>query len=1276
MLPSPTEPHVYNRHISANERSSLSVLASLIGPGAKVLDLGCGSGALGQWLTTHAHCQVDGLTLSDQEASLAAPHYRRVEVGNLETTDLTALFAPGGYQAVVCADVLEHLSQPERILKACHTLLAPDGELLISIPNAAYCGLLAELLAGRFDYRTEGLLDRTHLRFFTRSTLLEFLAQHGWTALHVEAVRRDIADSEFNVAIDALPPAVARYLLSGPDALTYQLIVRCQRSGLVNGVPTTTPPPAANPAQAHFTAELFLGSASGYSQANKLTARGTIGLARQTMGFHLPANDTPWSSLRLDPADRAGFLHLHAIRLLDHQGQVLWQWDSAAPPLPQTSPWRQHQIHWQTQGALSASPLLLLLGDDPWLELPVPPEALAQASMGHARLDIELGWPMSADYLCATHAVATLTEQTHQLRDQLAQLHHRMQADAHAATLRQTELTDEVAQHRHRAAAVQLALEQLQAQHDDLRQERDTLTQAQQQLRQHQQDTQDALDKLSAHLRWIENSTVFKVTRPLVHLKMAVDRALSFRPVAQATAQPTALTPPPHPVDVIVPVYKGLFDTQRCITSALASGCDTPFRLIVINDASPEPDVTDWLRHIATTDSRVLLLENPDNLGFVGTVNRGMSHSQHNDVLLLNSDTEVANNWLDRLRATAYGDAKVGTVTPFSNNATICSYPKFCAANALPPGHTTASLDHAFAQANAGASVDVPTGVGFCMYIRRDCLDSVGLFDVTNFGKGYGEENDFCCRAQAKGWRNLHALDTFVLHAGGVSFGDSKNARELAAMETLRRLHPRYEAEVMQFVQDDPAQPYRHAVDLIRLVHSPLPKVLAVTHDRAGGTLRHVKELAQTLSGQAQCLVLSPLPGGRAALALLGEGEAFQLDFAMDSEFDDLVLLLRSVNVSLVHFHHLLGHHPRVQSLPKQLGVPYDFTAHDHYTHCPQISLTNATNRYCGELGEAQCRQCLQHSPAPGGVDIGTWRANHQQFLRGTRFVLAPSQDTALRMQRFVPQAQVRLAPHTDLTTSPPAPIPRRMATGTPLKVVVIGALSSIKGADVLEEVATLAAQTKAPIEFHLVGYAYRSLKTRPRSHLTVHGEYTEAELPGMLEWLQPDLVWFPALWPETYSYTLSACLQAGLPVVAPNLGAFPERLSGRTWTWVMPWDTATADWLQFFAHIHLNHFATGTPPPQQPPSSTVSTPTWDYSQHYLPATHVTEPDRAPMPSIAWLHAHRPGKTQPGLQAITTSARGHALSMLLRLRSAPGLRSVAKAIPLRWQTRVKSWLAR
>ncbi|MFD2378075.1 class I SAM-dependent methyltransferase [Ottowia pentelensis] len=183
------------------------MLAARIPTGARVLDLGCGSGAVGRHLAARGGAgPIDGLTISRQEANLAAPHYRRVEVANLESADLTALFAPASYDIIVCADVLEHIRHPEQVLAQCRTLLAEGGRALLSIPNAGYVGLLAELMAGEFRYRPEGLLDETHLRFFTRRTLLRMLTEARWAVDEVETVQRQLPDSEFNVAFDALPP--------------------------------------------------------------------------------------------------------------------------------------------------------------------------------------------------------------------------------------------------------------------------------------------------------------------------------------------------------------------------------------------------------------------------------------------------------------------------------------------------------------------------------------------------------------------------------------------------------------------------------------------------------------------------------------------------------------------------------------------------------------------------------------------------------------------------------------------------------------------------------------------------------------------------------------------------------------------------------------------------------------------------------------------------------------------------------------------------------------
>ncbi|MFI8618133.1 methyltransferase domain-containing protein [Acidovorax sp. NPDC077693] len=1254
--------HVYLRSIRPEERTSLSTLAEMIPAGSKVLDLGCGSGALGQYLAETRSCVSDGVTWSEAEAAHARPHYRHVHVADLETADLPTLFAGERYDAIVCADVLEHLRHPESVLAAARNMLSAEGRLLISVPNASYSGLIAELLKGEFKYRKEGLLDETHLRFFTRRSLVRFMTEQRWAIDTLEVIERPIPESEFKVEFDDLPPSVARFILSGPDALSYQFVGAARP---VESAEEAVVVQESFPAEgkAHFSAELYLGRDGQYREADKLTASGIIGQDRQTVRFDIPAADVPCTHLRLDPADRPGYLHLYGIALKDAQGAELWKWDAQASQRSLLATTPHHEIVWQAPlPAASGATLLLMSGEDPWFEVPVPVEILRSRSPGGLALEVELGWPMSTDYLALAATVHPLHDRIAQLEGDLLdtqghlhQVQSSLSADLATARSRNALLEESNRATGHQRATWQREATRVQRDYDDL----------------------------ARHLKNIEASTVFRATRPLVHAKMRIDRLLGRAPKSSAAATSTAqpMPAPAHPVDIIVPVYRGLADTQLCIESVLASSCTSAYRLIVINDASPEPEVTAWLREKAAQDNRVTLLENPENLGFVGTVNRGMALSDSHDVLLLNSDTEVANDWLDRIRRAAYSDQKVASVTPFSNNATICSYPRFCEGNDLPEGYSTARLDALCAATNPGAVVDVPTGVGFCMYVRRDSLADVGLFDTENFGKGYGEENDFCQRAAAKGWRNLHNLDTFVLHTGGVSFGDSKSPREKAAMETLRRLHPRYETEVMAFVQEDPAKPYRLALDVARIHAARLPVVLAVLHDRAGGTLRHVRELAAHLSTRAQFLVLTPAPGGTVKLQFAGAHEGFALQFSLEDEADELLQALTCLGVVHIHYHHLLGHDEKVLDLPHQLGVEYDFTAHDFFSYCTHISLTGLDGRYVGEMAPGKCKCCAPDATAPYGGTVNDWRHRNRHFLTAARNVIAPSHDTARRIAGLAPGANLLVVPHTDLdhAVPRPTPAPKALASNGTLKVVVLGALSAIKGADMLEAVAEEAARRNAPVEFHLLGYGYRSLKTQPKTHLTVHGAYEDKDLPRLLAWLQPDVAWFPAQWPETYSYTLSACLEAGLPVVAPDIGAFAERLADRPWSWVARWDQTPAQWLEMFMQVREENFVRQHLPASVPPLSLQfaalpsAQPESPAPVHYGNTYMSGFPARlesTQLPSLTheFLAKHRANA------AAGTAAKSLLLNGVLRLRSHPLLRGIAKRVPQHWQTRVKNWL--
>ena len=620
-------------------------------------------------------------------------------------------------------------------------------------------------------------------------------------------------------------------------------------------------------------------------------------------------------------------------------------------------------------------------------------------------------------------------------------------------------------------------------------------------------------------------------------------------------------------VNVIVPVYKGLEETRRCLMSVLAT-IDTEWaQLLVINDGSPEPAITAFLRELAADHEHLLLLENEQNLGFVATVNRGMQHDTQRDVLLLNSDVEVANDWLHRMRTAAYQNDKVASLTPFSNNATICSFPEFCRDNSLPFGLPLAEIDACFAtQFGPQDVIPVPTGVGCCMYLPRDCLDAVGYFDLETFGRGYGEENDWCQRAEKAGWHNLHLANCFVYHAGGVSFGAEQQARVENAQVLLAQKHPRYAADVERYLAADPAREKRGRALLALLAARNLPTVVMISHNLGGGAQQHVEELVELYQGRAQFLQLTPQNEGQSVLLTCYDGNRRLPDglhFEVPGEYDKLLRLLSELGVGKVHFHHTMGLPPRLWILGEELGVGHDLTIHDYYLVNGNPTLTDSDARFVSESLDDFDEQCAGHYPLPPGVTAGQWRDNQRLLVENADRVIFPSADASRRFCRFFEIKSPVTAWHPDYRLSQPYPAPRWQHAGDrPLRVLVLGALSREKGADSLEALAQ--SMAGEAIEFHLLGYAYRALE----GNVHTHGPYQNNDVYALIEQIQPDVVWYPALWPETYSYTLSVALHCGLPVVVPDIGAFPERVAGRALSAVVPWNLSLADWQAFWREV------------------------------------------------------------------------------------------------------------
>ena len=723
-------------------------------------------------------------------------------------------------------------------------------------------------------------------------------------------------------------------------------------------------------------------------------------------------------------------------------------------------------------------------------------------------------------------------------------------------------------------------------------------------------------------------------------------------------------------IDIIIPVYKGFEDTKKCIESVRSTLNRSLSHVIVIDDASPDPAIAAYLDSIAQQDPHLTLLRNPENLGFIQSVNRGMARHPERDLILLNSDTMVSGDWVERLYRCATRDAKTGTVTPFSNNATILSFPEYLKENPLIDGFSLTEIDDIFKCANDGMEIDIPTAVGFCMYIKRACLEETGYFDERHFGIGYGEENDFCMRATKKGWRHRLCADTFVFHKGGVSFDAVKDQRIEKAMSVMSQLHPDYHRLVRDHIANDPERPFRVNAMLHLARRSPKRKILHITHNLGGGTETHIRDLTQLLRERLWPILLFPSENGALILQTGIEKNGDLIAFTLPEQYDGLLSVLRFLQVERLHIHQILGLHASALNIPTDLGTPYDITLHDHYLINGNPTLIDKNARFC-ENRETRDDLCKQAYPVPGGCTPQEWRKKQAKLLKGARRVFAPSSFTAAIFQDYFPDLKPVVAFHPDWERDRPYPDPcaPALSPGLPFRILVLGAMSREKGADLLESAALIASKESLPLQFHLAGYAYRRL----HASVVQHGAYAEKDLQGIIRSIDPHLIWFPATWPETYSYTLSSALKAARPIAAPDIGAFPERVSERPLTWIMSWKSDARAWIEQILSIRSTLLETIKERWRDQPLCPEGN--FRYLEAYLePMDRLEGCDAAPL-SIDFVKAHIATQEPSGGAIGPMPIRAKILLFLLRLRNHPITGWLINKIPYSLQQAVKRKIA-
>ena len=322
-----------------------------------------------------------------------------------------------------------------------------------------------------------------------------------------------------------------------------------------------------------------------------------------------------------------------------------------------------------------------------------------------------------------------------------------------------------------------------------------------------------------------------------------------------------------------------------------------------------------------------------------------------------------------------------------------------------------------------------------------------------------------------------------------------------------------------------------------------LPRLLFVTHAWGGGVEQHVKTLVGLISNRARVMVLRPAAEGVLELELPGN-ERIRIS---SNEWQALINALTALQFERVHLHHVHGLLPAILTLDVALGVPLDCTLHDYMSVCPQYQLSDPADRYCGEPDAAGCNQCIKGRPHAWQLSIEAWRGAFAPVLSRAARIFAPSLSVSNGVKRYVPDINVTLLPHPEQPTTVP-----RVA-----KVALLGALSKAKGLSVALAVAEHARSTSSPLLLRLIGHAAEPLPTTLRAT----GSYEANDLPGLIADERPDVIWLPSQVPETHSFTLTAALASGIPIVASNIGALAERLHGVAGATLLAYDSSAAQW-------------------------------------------------------------------------------------------------------------------
>ena len=605
------------------------------------------------------------------------------------------------------------------------------------------------------------------------------------------------------------------------------------------------------------------------------------------------------------------------------------------------------------------------------------------------------------------------------------------------------------------------------------------------------------------------------------------------------------------PIDIIIPVYNG-YDFLEPLFQSIFKNTLTPYRLLVCNDASPDERVIPLLKNLKEKSPAVdfILLENEKNVGFVGTVNRLVSYVD-NHFVLLNTDTEVPYGWLERLMYPVFKMEKVASTTPFTNAGTICSFPNYLEDNPIFENLTVDEIDRYFKKVNFEKThIDIPTGVGFCMGVNKNLVTKEGMFD-TIFGKGYGEENDFCQKAIQKGYKNIHVTNLFVYHKHGGSFASEEKAKLIEKNgKILNQIYPTYPEQVQRTIRENALNPLRDIL-YFQIKSSRKHTVLIIDHHLGGGANHYTDEAIEHRVSYQQvvCLVYFDFKESQTYKGILKDGKKEFRFEAKDLHSLEQILSLFSIREiflnSLVSFN-VYEAIDTIEILQKKTQASLIIPIHDYFPICPSYTLLDENNRYCNIPENLdRCETCLRNSQGEFKIfeketNIRHWREKWSKLFDLAEEIRCFSNASKDIFIKAYPKysAKLTVVPH-DISGRfsniyDPDNLPKQRNIG------ILGGINIPKGANIVKEMVKYVEKNRLNVKITLIGEISVPIDSEV---FYKTGRYDVNELPSLVKELGITEFLIPSVWPETFSYTTDEIMQLGYPLTVFDIGAPAERV-------------------------------------------------------------------------------------------------------------------------------------